>query len=186
MPPNTLCVTLDPPGKTFYLPTSRLARADVSRSRTPSPSAGYNSDPESNIRSVKSLTSHPAPRPSATAPEDARVDGMQSDDDARYARRGRLKSAGWQDLLKYVFLDKGCIYLPLITDICARLVTLQAVIRDTEHSLSDIVREVQSHVQIAPNIAVSMFPYVAPAFFEQLTQKCFASRHAKRPSVKPG
>ena len=48
-------------------------------------------------------------------------------------------------------------------DFHIRLVTLQAVIRDTEHSLSNSVREVQSYVlQSAPSIAVSAFLYVAP------------------------
>lgn len=47
LPSNTLCVTLEPFKRIFYLPSLL-----PTTSRPPSPSAGYNSDPESNAKTV--------------------------------------------------------------------------------------------------------------------------------------
>ncbi|KAF7306451.1 hypothetical protein MIND_00436300 [Mycena indigotica] len=50
LPSNTLVITLQPPGQSFYLPsTLRLGR----KSPTPSADAGYASDPESSGRAAK-------------------------------------------------------------------------------------------------------------------------------------
>jgi hypothetical protein len=50
------------------------------------------------------------------------------------------KTAGWQDLVKYAMhhFKYGTMLIRL-----SRLVTRQSVILDTEHSLSDIVREIE-------------------------------------------
>ncbi|PSS37189.1 hypothetical protein PHLCEN_2v960 [Hermanssonia centrifuga] len=113
---NTLCITLDPPGQTFYLPTTHSSSTPTLRSRSPSPS-GYNSDPESGGHQIK------PPLPSILV-------GLAANDQSSTARlsrrKGETRSPSWQDLL--------------------RLVTLQAVIRDTEDSLTEVVHEIDTHV----------------------------------------
>lgn len=48
LPPNTLLVTLNPPGKTYYLPS-----AQIPPPRPGSPSLGYSSDPEFISKRIK-------------------------------------------------------------------------------------------------------------------------------------
>lgn len=149
LPPNTLCISLDPPGQLFFLPQNKDDRRETSRSRSPSP-AGYNSDPESNARSVKPLSSLPK----------IKVSGLQGADKAvpqipptHSSRKGRLKSATWQDLFKCVF-SILCVSAALLN--VSRLVNIQSVIRGTEDSLADIVRDVGTHVvHNGLNISVS-------------------------------
>ncbi|KZP32421.1 hypothetical protein FIBSPDRAFT_916567 [Athelia psychrophila] len=116
LPSNTILITLAPHDQVYYLP-SKLAR-----SRSPSPSAGYNSDPESSSR--KSMISSISRE---------LTDGERSGQFARGARRNGTstresrstpKTAGWQDLLK--------------------LATLQTCIADTEESLSEIITSIDA------------------------------------------
>ena len=52
LPSNTLVLTLQPPGRKFYLPSlSAVPRPE-------SPALGYSSDPESEIRKIKHVTQH--------------------------------------------------------------------------------------------------------------------------------
>ncbi|GJE87893.1 hypothetical protein PsYK624_039770 [Phanerochaete sordida] len=125
LPPNTLCVTLDPPGQAFYLPSARSTSGVVSPSRSSSPEAGYNSDGESGVRRK------PAVKPSEALLSKVKANGVPPHITASrvsLSRRngGERKSATWQDLFK--------------------LVTLQGVIKDTANSLSDIVQEIDSLV----------------------------------------
>ncbi|KDR85233.1 hypothetical protein GALMADRAFT_233966 [Galerina marginata CBS 339.88] len=115
LPSNTIVVTLSPPGQVLYL-------APFPTSRSSTPSAGYTSDPESEIRKAKHVGDHPDP-------------GIASGEIlplSRRRRRKRLgstagsreatKTAGWQELFK--------------------LVTLQSLILDNEISLGDVVRKI--------------------------------------------
>ncbi|KIM84680.1 hypothetical protein PILCRDRAFT_818278 [Piloderma croceum F 1598] len=124
LPSNTLLVVLAPHGQTYYLPPPKRS------SRPPSPSAGYNSDPESaykNMRGVGELILPASSRGFADPRGDASIAARKQ---RNYRRNGNaahqsgesLKTAGWQDLLK--------------------LITLQSVILDTEESLSNVVREI--------------------------------------------
>ncbi|KAJ7480116.1 hypothetical protein B0H11DRAFT_1864054 [Mycena galericulata] len=119
LPYNTLVVTLHPPGRAFYLPSTPPSDR---RSPTPSADAGYASDPESGGRAGN----HPVVQ---FSPETPAVNLVALS--RRRHRRGPgaadsgtecSKTAGWQDLFK--------------------LVTLQSCIQDNEVSLTDIVREI--------------------------------------------
>ncbi|KAA1468408.1 hypothetical protein DENSPDRAFT_863562 [Dentipellis sp. KUC8613] len=120
LPPNTVLITLSPPGRVYYLPRPSM----VHKSRSPSPLAGYSSDPE--VRSAGDLivpysvsdyaddrsTGSPVPPPPKTPGTGSRL------------RHDHVKSAGWQDLV--------------------RLVTLQSVILDTRQSLAKVVHDIDS------------------------------------------
>ncbi|KAJ6626950.1 hypothetical protein B0H10DRAFT_2296551 [Mycena sp. CBHHK59/15] len=120
LPSNTLVVTLYPPGRTFYLPSS----FDSER-RSPTPSAGYASDPESGGTTLKKKVGDF---------EKVSPESLAADVGALVRRRHRRgpggtpldrdqsKTAGWQDLFK--------------------LVTLQSCIQDNQVSLIDLVREI--------------------------------------------
>ncbi|KAH9486703.1 UV radiation resistance-associated protein [Psilocybe cubensis] len=84
LPPNTLLVSLSPPGNVFYLPHPS------DRSRSPSPSHGYSSEPESEIRNPTPLRRRRHHNPA------------QSSTDTL------TKTAGLQDLFKLVNIQ-SCI-----------------------------------------------------------------------------
>ncbi|KAH9177034.1 hypothetical protein EDB89DRAFT_1937769 [Lactarius sanguifluus] len=58
LPSNTLLLTLSPPGKTFYIPVA----PSLGPTRSPSPSNGYNSDPESRASGVLLVSKSATPR----------------------------------------------------------------------------------------------------------------------------
>ncbi|KAF5338447.1 hypothetical protein D9758_012237 [Tetrapyrgos nigripes] len=113
LPSNTLVLTLDPPGRRFYVLSSHLQSL-----RPPSPSAGYASDPEADLRKVKHLSA------------DDSIDNVQFTGKRRHRRGAKDESAtgdlgtssGWQDLFN--------------------LVTLQSLVIDTEASLAEIIRSI--------------------------------------------
>ncbi|EKM60705.1 uncharacterized protein PHACADRAFT_203855 [Phanerochaete carnosa HHB-10118-sp] len=125
LPPNTLCVTLDPLGQTFYLPSLRSSLSVTLPSRSSSPETGYNSDGESGIRRKFTAKSSEIPAPNVKANE---LTPDLNDLRMSLARRhgSERKSVTWQDLFK--------------------LVTLQAVIQDTAKLLSDVVRDIDKLV----------------------------------------
>ncbi|THU90759.1 hypothetical protein K435DRAFT_864021 [Dendrothele bispora CBS 962.96] len=118
LPSNTLLLTLDPPGRQFYIPSH------FSRHRPPSPTTGYASDPESDLRKVKQTGIE-------SFAENVRLASAK-----RRHRRGTkhetlddddlARSSGWQDLFK--------------------LVTLQSLVIDTERSLAEIIRSVNDSI----------------------------------------
>jgi hypothetical protein len=91
---NALLVTLSPPGKTFYLPVAQL----LGPTRSPSPSSGYNSDPEVHT-SGNPLASRSAapPRKDFSLPK------------ARQSRAEYAASSTWQNLVKLVNLQSTII-----------------------------------------------------------------------------
>ena len=103
MPSNTLLISLST-GETLYLPPRSLRSSPPSRA--PSPNAGYNSDPETEVHRIRptgdiglqspkigsSLDSMP------TSPTISELDGT-------HRKRRTVKSGSWQDLLKYVIVD---------------------------------------------------------------------------------
>lgn len=118
LPSNTLLMTLSPPGQTFYLPSPNPGRI-----RFPSPSAGYASDPELEVRKVKqsgdTMISEPTDNNGGTITQTRRRHGVGF---RSYESTEMSKTANWQDLLK--------------------LVTLQSCILDHEVSLHEVVRGV--------------------------------------------
>ncbi|KDQ54913.1 hypothetical protein JAAARDRAFT_38027 [Jaapia argillacea MUCL 33604] len=126
IPFNTLLVALGPYGQVYYIPSSSLA---PSASRPPSPSAGYNSDPETGAHQTTSAGDLILPSDSHEPQEHPTERVFHSDEwRAGQSRRLRadLKSASWHDLVK--------------------LVTLQTCVLDTRQSLSDRVREIDKHL----------------------------------------
>lgn len=99
LPSNTVLITLSPPGKTFC-----LSQNFTSSSRASTPSIGYASDPESEVRRVKQSGEHPT---SSASEEIQEILPLSR----RRHRRGigsltesrdNLKTAGWPDILKCV------------------------------------------------------------------------------------
>lgn len=134
LPSNTLVLTLEPFQTTFYLPP--LSPADE-QSRPPSPSAGYNSDPESatdNVRRARAssnasnellLQSHGAaliPQPLQTAHSTTST----FSDVSGHWRNRISKTVGFPDLVK--------------------LVTLQTVVADTQSSLNEVVNSIERNI----------------------------------------
>ncbi|KAI0252690.1 hypothetical protein BJV78DRAFT_331272 [Lactifluus subvellereus] len=111
LPSNTPVLTLSPLGKTFYLP----AAPSLGPTRPPSPSSGYNSDPEvhtsGNLPASKSAT----PR---------RKDFSLPRTKTRQSRAEYAATSSWQDLVK--------------------LVNLQCAIMDTRQSLSKVIQNVDA------------------------------------------
>ena len=85
LPSNALLVTLSPPGKTFYLPVVR----SLGPTRSPSPSSGYNSDPE-----IHTSGNPLAPRSAAPRRKDFSLPK------ARQSRAEYAASSTWQNLVK--------------------------------------------------------------------------------------
>ncbi|KAF9072674.1 hypothetical protein BDP27DRAFT_1319788 [Rhodocollybia butyracea] len=109
LPSNTLLVTLNPPGQTFYIHAPSL-----SHERSPSPTPGYSSDPESIVRKDSEINSSLTVFPSRRKRHRGRQ-GKESDNGEDVT-----KTAGWKDLFK--------------------LVTIWTTIKDNEKSLEDLVR----------------------------------------------
>ncbi|KAH8101369.1 hypothetical protein BXZ70DRAFT_88447 [Cristinia sonorae] len=131
LPFNTLVISLSPPGRRYYLPpTASHSKFHNSISRPASPSAGYNSEPESDLQKVKDVETkdgetwrhtndahwHPLNK-SDTTPQSAPSLARQT---------GKRMTPNWQDLLK--------------------LTTLQTVILDTKRSLSDVLQVIDQLV----------------------------------------
>ncbi|KAL1747321.1 hypothetical protein HDZ31DRAFT_61378 [Schizophyllum fasciatum] len=109
LPPNTLVVKLDPPGKLYYLPgPAPVPEAHHGPSAPLSPDPGYASDPEGNA--ARQLdTPPPTPRPGAQMPRVVsrrrhhhadRQTSCALDDDG-------VGTATWHDLFKLVTLQSG-------------------------------------------------------------------------------
>ncbi|KAH9947957.1 hypothetical protein B0H21DRAFT_736282 [Amylocystis lapponica] len=122
LPSNTLLIKLSPPGRTFYLPSFPL-RLHTSSSQSSPHASGYNSDPESEMRKVnvgETISSHRVMRSVSEKPV-VPSDAIGLNEKESPKSKGKVRSAGWQDILK--------------------LSSLQACILDIEQSLSDIVRD---------------------------------------------
>ncbi|CAA7260021.1 unnamed protein product [Cyclocybe aegerita] len=120
LPFNTIVITLTPPGRAFYLPS-----ASKTVSRSSSPSAGYTSDPETEIRKVKQDRKRP----------DAPSDVIQRAEIAPLSRRRRHK--GHSDTLDFRDTAKTLSWQELF-----RLVTLQSCILDNESSVDEVTRKI--------------------------------------------
>lgn len=96
LPSNTLLLTLVPPGKTFYLPVA----LSLGPTRSPSPSNGYNSDPESHTSGILLVTKSAMPR---------RKDFSLPITKARESRAHYAATSSWQDLVKLVKLQRAII-----------------------------------------------------------------------------
>lgn len=158
IPSNTLCVTLDPPEQTFYLPSARSAFVVTPPSRSPSPSAGYNSDGESGVRKVTSSSS-------GAFTSEARSSEISpgSLEQRVSSRKGGKRTATWQDLVRYVAILLLLCRITEIVLLFLRLVDLQAVIKDTASSLSDVVREIDNLVTANDStVLVSQLCYISP------------------------
>ncbi|KAJ4499319.1 UV radiation resistance protein and autophagy-related subunit 14-domain-containing protein [Lentinula lateritia] len=113
LPSNTLLVTLNPPGQTFYAYAPILSQPSHSTSDL---TLGYSSDPESTIRKNKGIDTN---LDFAVLPSRRRRQrGRQGQETAKENYIAR--TAGWKDLFK--------------------LVTIWTTIKDNEKSLEDIVR----------------------------------------------
>lgn len=116
LPSNTLVVTLSPPGKMFYLPSPLTSRA-----HSPNNTTGYASDPESELRKVKQ-SGEPLPERASDLADPGnnivspsrRRHKVRTTDEANPSN-DILKTAGWQDLFKYVvYSRRRCsIYSPV-------------------------------------------------------------------------
>ncbi|EED82905.1 predicted protein [Postia placenta Mad-698-R] len=128
LPSNTLLISLSPPGKTYYLP---VPASHLHSPLPPSFNSGYSSDPESGPRKAK-VSGEVIPgentRQASERLED-KADAEELDEAEEYAssmRKGKRRTASWQDLL--------------------RLINLQTCIIDTQQSLSEVVREIDKTV----------------------------------------
>ncbi|KAI0757430.1 hypothetical protein C8Q80DRAFT_1091818 [Daedaleopsis nitida] len=153
MPSNTLLITLST-GETLYLPPRSLRSR--SQSRAPSPNAGYNSDPETDVQRVRGGGDIGLQSPKL----DSGLDSMPtsptiSELGGTHRRKRTTKSASWQDLLK--------------------LINLQTVILDTEQSLGEIVRQIDKAV--VHNEATILAREVSER------EACLAERNAERSKV---
>ena len=132
LPSNTLVITLQPPGQSFYLPPV-FDNTRISRSKSP---AGYSSDPESELRKVKQ------------GEEDGQS-AVNGDELASLSRKLRqngldsrevVKTVNWQELFK---CGLNSLYTSVILiPINFRLVTLQSLIADTRTSLDNVVENI--------------------------------------------
>ncbi|KAJ6519293.1 hypothetical protein C8R45DRAFT_17210 [Mycena sanguinolenta] len=136
LPSNTLVVTLYPPGRTFYLPSSTLSLTSPNNNNSDTRlgdaalDTGYASDPESTSRAAVKAKAKADGEPMVQFVDVAALSrrphryrrGAKAGAAVGEADGGRARTAGWQDLFK--------------------LVMLQSSIQDNQGSLSDIVREI--------------------------------------------
>ncbi|KAJ3758587.1 UV radiation resistance protein and autophagy-related subunit 14-domain-containing protein [Lentinula raphanica] len=116
LPSNTLLITLNPPGRTFYAYPPSLSQSSPEKVSSLTETLGYSSDPESTIRKDvdgESTTTGSTAFPSRRRRQRGRH-GLEPDEE------DLASTAGWKDLFK--------------------LVTVWATIKDNESSLEDIVR----------------------------------------------
>jgi hypothetical protein len=111
LPSNALLVTLSPPDKMFYLPVVQ----SLGPTRSPSPSSGYNSDPEVHTSGNPLASRSATPR---------RKDFSLPRIKARQSRAEYAASSAWQELVK--------------------LVNLQCAIIDTRRSLSKVIKNLDA------------------------------------------
>jgi len=116
LPSNTLVLSLSPPGQSFYLPSSSLSRSST-------PSTGYTSDPESATRKANQINkksdSNIPNEQGEVLPLPRRRHRSNLVDNASHSQaRGVTKTAGWQDLFKYIllFFSTSIHCLNLVTD----------------------------------------------------------------------
>ncbi|EMD41537.1 hypothetical protein CERSUDRAFT_110089 [Gelatoporia subvermispora B] len=130
LPPNTLLLALGPPGRTFFLPAPSLRPLHPHADDAGVSATGYSSDPENDARKVRSagdlILPEQGTQKSRTTPDDEPSEAGSDSEEQRSLKRRKVRSAGWQDLLK--------------------LINLQACITDTEQSLADLVRKVDASV----------------------------------------
>ncbi len=137
LPPNTLVFLLSPPGEYYYIPPPATPRE-----RSSSPSAGYNSDPELEVRQIQqngAISPPPSAHPSEITPSSRRRHRKQTDD----AHDDLAKTAKWQDLFKCV---PSLARLTSNSNTACRLVSLQSCIVDTEASLNEIVSNLEASI----------------------------------------
>lgn len=100
LPSNTLVIKLSPSGRAFYLPLTTKHQ-----SRSSSPSVGYTSDPESEIRKAKQAgeqsTSTDGTAPSVDIVSLSRRRHKKRIDSVSKSR-DTTKTAGYQELFKFV------------------------------------------------------------------------------------
>ena len=141
LPSNTLIIKLSPSGQAFYLPSVMKHQ-----SRSSSPSAGYTSDPESEIRKAKQVGEQ-SMSTDGTLPSIEIVSLSRRRHQKRIDNvRDTTKTAGYQELFKFVIcLSSSCKF-------CIkkhfRLVTLQSCILDNESSLTEVVRKIDGLLEI--------------------------------------
>ncbi|KXN87542.1 hypothetical protein AN958_08476, partial [Leucoagaricus sp. SymC.cos] len=120
LPSNTLLVTLNPPGKIYYLPPSQ-----TSLLRPPSPAVGYSSVKRED-RASESTISSPV-QPSLGSELTAHVWFHKSNDGTATPSKGPVRTATYQQLFE--------------------LVNLQALIVDHENTLSNLVQRIDKHLE---------------------------------------
>lgn len=127
LPSNTLLITLNPPGQTFYAPS-------LVHGRSPSPTPGYSSDPESTVREDGDSNLNLVALPSSRRRRQRGRKGQEADNEENVTRTAR-----WQDLFKWGFslCVRNHYYHAYLT---IRLVTTWTTIKDNENSLEDIIR----------------------------------------------
>ncbi|KII86321.1 hypothetical protein PLICRDRAFT_93773 [Plicaturopsis crispa FD-325 SS-3] len=149
LPFNTPVFTLSPNGQLYYLPP---AHAASSRSSSPA-GTGYNSDPETDVRKVK--TNGPLVLPDSAArlwaKDTINFSVPGSGAQRRVSRREGVRTAGWQDILT--------------------LVTVQSNIVDTEQSLSDIVRGIENILEADEAAPLRREVSERQAWVDQLTNE---------------
>ena len=124
LPSNSLLITLSPPGGTFYLPPYH-----PSRSRSRSPSVGYTSDPELEIRKVKQTGEHVIEESPLSADSTIAVSRRRHRTGVRsVSAMDVLKTACWQDLFKFAaqfFEALGCLLI-IVTgwSLCKRVFSI--------------------------------------------------------------
>ncbi|KAF5356162.1 hypothetical protein D9756_003986 [Leucocoprinus leucothites] len=130
LPPNTLLVTLKPPGKAYYLP---LSHAPLPRS--PSPGLGYSSDPEFAFKRSKpedhiSEATASSEEHTLDGTRSARVRLHKGNDDKNTPPKGLARTATYQQLFEFV--------------------NLQALILEHENNLSDLVGKIDKQLKDDP------------------------------------
>ncbi|KAJ3576279.1 hypothetical protein NP233_g519 [Leucocoprinus birnbaumii] len=130
LPSNALVVTLKPPGKAYYLPSSYTPLP-----RSPSPGLGYSSDPEFTPK--KSRPAYHESEKAVTAETDplddagiARVRQYNSSDGQSTPSKGPARTATYQQLFEFV--------------------NLQALMLEHENNLSDLIRRIDNQLKDDP------------------------------------